>query len=125
MKIHGFPVPEAVHRVGRDVESIASVGLFQGFAGSSLDGRPDGTDRQEASICPPEDEPLGNPAFDLEPAFVHRPMMDLAEQHQIVRARLASFGPVLDVVGLQVTGSRAARELAGSIPADQGPPERC
>ncbi len=103
---------------------MASVRLFQGFAGSSIDGRPEGTRRQEAAICPSKDEPLGNPAFDQEPAFVDGPVVSPAKEQQIIRICLPSFGPVLDMVGLQVTGSRASWKLAGSIPADQRPPER-
>jgi hypothetical protein len=84
-----------------------------------------GRDGQDAAICPTEDEPLRNSASDPKPTFVDGPVVCPAQKQQVVRVRLATFGPMFDVVGLQVTGSRAAGKLAGSVPAEQGPPERC
>ena len=52
-----------------------------------------------------EDEPSRRLAFDPDPTLVCRPVVVVADHYEILRIRLASFGPVLDVVGLQVTGS--------------------
>lgn len=48
-------------------------------------------------------------------AFVHQPVMMAAELHEVVEARLATVGPVLDVVAVDVTRAGAAREAAAAV----------
>jgi len=59
-------------------------------------------DRQESAIGTVEDNPPRSPPFDPHTAFVNRPVVCPTEQDHVLRGRLASLGPVLDVVGLQV-----------------------
>jgi hypothetical protein len=80
-------------------------------------------DRQESVIGTVEDNPPRSPPFDPHTAFVNGPVVCLAEQDQVLRGRLASLGPVLDVVGLQVPSSVTSGKPAGSVSADQGPPQ--
>jgi hypothetical protein len=63
-------------------------------------------------------------ALDLDPALVDGPMVGPADKTDILHAGLTPFGPVLDVMGLQVTGPVAPRKPADSVTARKGTPER-
>jgi hypothetical protein len=83
MYIHAFPIPEAVHRLGRDLESIPTIGFLQGFPCPSMDRNERRGDGQGGTIRSVKDVAQGNPAFYPNPAFVDRPMVGTAEQVEI------------------------------------------
>ena len=57
------------------------------------------------------------------PLFVHQPVVETAEQNQILQLRLAAVGPVLHVVGVRES-KPTARESAATVPGLQSPPEQ-
>ncbi len=110
--IDAFPVPEAVDRLGRDLEPLSSIRLLQRFTGLCVDRNGRRASGQKAAVGPVEDEPLRSPAFDPDAAFVDRPVvcstLCSTRFSGVVSPPLAQ---VLDVVGLQVTGPRATGRL--------------
>ncbi len=50
-------------------------------------------------------------------------MMDPAEKNKVVGVGLSLGGPMLDVMGLEMTGPIAARELTGPVTGFQNPPQ--
>jgi hypothetical protein len=52
---------------------------------------------------------------DVVTAFVDETMMVSAKQHEIVEFRFTTIGPVVNVVGVDETGVRAARETATPV----------
>ena len=54
--------------------------------------------------------------------LVHQSVVEPAEQDQVLQLRLASVGPVPDVVGVR-EAKPAARETASTVPGLQGAPD--
>ena len=54
--------------------------------------------------------------LDFEAAFVHQPMMGVAQKDEIGQARLAAGRPVLDMVGVHKAFSMTAGETATAVP---------
>ena len=63
----------------------------------------------------PEDEPTVVVGLHPESPLVHAPVVESAQQHQVLELRLAAGAPVVDVVGVAVR-QIAAGEAAGLVP---------
>jgi hypothetical protein len=62
-----------------------------------------------------EQQPAIVTALEGIAAFMHQPMVMSAEQHQVIRARLSTIGPVADVMRIDMVMLGAARKPAAAI----------
>ena len=61
---------------------------------------------------------------DLEPPFVHEPMVSGTQQHEVVERGLASVRPVAYVMPVKAMGGRAAGKAAATVAIVQRPANR-
>ena len=75
--VNGFPIPDTVRGVGRDLEAVSSIGRFQGFPCLSSYRKAQGAQGQDAAVCPVEDEVLGYATLNPEPSVMDHPVVGL------------------------------------------------
>jgi hypothetical protein len=75
-----------------------------------------------ATRCP-EDEITRSSSFHRETFLVHQPMMNAAEQHEVLQLRLAAICPMFDVVGVGEALVGAARKAAALVAGLEGSAE--
>src|SRR5690606_6075562 len=80
--------------------------------------------RHRSSVRSPEEPAVLVILFDFEPTFMHQCVVCAAEKHQVGKARLATVGPVLDVVRIDKACPSAAWESTAFVPRPQGPADR-
>jgi hypothetical protein len=74
----------------------------------------------DTAIGPAElDAAVGGP-LDVEPVFVHQPVVMAAEQYKIIDRSVAAIRPVPDVMRIDETAMAAAREAASAVARLQG-----
>ena len=79
---------------------------------------------EACSIRPHEPECPIVERLDLDLAFMHQPMVEAAERHKIRELRLATIGPVLHMVTVEIAFERTAGESTTLVPGIQGPSDR-
>ena len=103
---------------GIDDRACFTVTTPQSFGAAA--GRQSGIFLDDTAIGPVEVYAVFVGAFDVETAFVHKPVVMTAEQNEIVDRGVATIRPVPNVMRIDEAVVSAAREAAATVACLQG-----